>query len=140
LLALSAVATVLGLFLKPALLPTEGFAERTRELGAGSEAKRRHLERLAIDTPDYGYLAVQAAFGSPTRSGALDDHDPRQPRRPDPFLSGAALASALRQKDARFLVATLGHAVIATGAGCAELWRNAGFALLECAKGPRRNN
>jgi hypothetical protein len=136
LLSFAAVATLVGLFFKSTLLPIEGFAERSTELDAGSEAKRRHLERLAIDTPDYGYLAVQAAFGSPTRGSTLDDHDPRHPRPPDPFLNEVALASALGQQNARFLVTTLGHAALAKGSGCAELWRNTRFALLECAKNP----
>jgi hypothetical protein len=138
LLAFGAAATLVGLCARPMLLPAEGFAERAKELDAGSEAKRLKLERLAIDTPDYGYLAVQAAFGSPAHSSTLDDHDPRHARPQDPFLNNTTLGGALRRENARFLVTTLAHAAIATGAGCAELWRNARFALLECARGDAR--
>jgi len=135
LLVMSAAAAVLGLLARPYLLPFESTAERQLELAAGSEAKRRRVPQLAIDTPDYGYLAVQAGFGSALRSAALDDHDPRKPRPPDPFLNEASLSQALGARGARFIVATREHAAIAR-ARCTERWRNAGFVLLECPAGP----
>ena len=131
LLAVAAAATLIGLLARPYLLPKEQFAERQLELAAGREAKRRGVSRLAIDTIDYGYLAVQAAFGSQTRSLALDDRDPRHPRRADPFLSQAGIARALRESGARFLVATSEHAA-AVRPQCSELWQNLGFGLFEC--------
>jgi hypothetical protein len=33
---------------------------------------------LAIDTPDYGYFAVQAAFARPLDTLVLTTHDPRE--------------------------------------------------------------
>ncbi|HWZ90391.1 MAG TPA: hypothetical protein VNW92_16120, partial [Polyangiaceae bacterium] len=137
LLALGAAGALLGLLARPHLLPAEGFAERQLELAVGSEAKRRGLTPLAIDTPDYGYLAVEAAFGSPSHTSPLDDHDPRHARPPDPFRSDEALAQVLRERGAEFLVATREHAGLAR-ARCAELWHNAGFALLQCPLGAAR--
>jgi hypothetical protein len=130
-LAFGVAAALAGLLLRSRFLPKEGFAERQLELAAGSEAKRRGATALAIDTPDYGYLAVQAAFGSPKHSSTLDDHDPRHARPPDPFTSRASLSRALREHGARYLVATRAHASIA-GAGCTEVWQNARFGLFDC--------
>jgi hypothetical protein len=131
LIAVSIAAIALGLLAKPKLSPVEGFAERARELEAGTEAERRRATKLAIDTPDYGYFAVQAGLGSPAQSSVLDDHDPRHSRTGDPFADGAALSRALRAQQARFLIATREHTPLASQV-CAELWRNSGFTLLEC--------
>ena len=133
-LSLCVAAALVGVLVRPKLLPQESFAERQLELAAGSEAKRRGVTALAVDTTDYGYLAVQAAFGSPTRSSPLDDHDPRHARPLDPFLTSADLGRALRERGAPFLVATRAHAGVA-GAGCAEVWQNAGFGLFDCTAG-----
>jgi hypothetical protein len=134
-LALSALAVVLGLLARPKLLTPEGFAERTLELAAGAEAKRRGVTQLAIDTIDYGYFAVEAGFGAPSASRVLDDHDPRRARPRDPFASKGALSAALREHGARFLIATRVHAAVAGGV-CAELWQNPSFALLQCPAQP----
>jgi hypothetical protein len=134
LLSLCVAAVLVGLLVRPKFLPQESFAERELELAAGSEAKRRGIAALAVDTTDYGYLAVQAAFGSPTRSSPLDDRDPRHARPVDPFLTSADLARALHEHGARFLVATQAHAAVA-GAGCAEVWQNARFGLFDCTAG-----
>ena len=132
LLACSLSALTAGLFLRAKLLPQEGFAERRLELAAGREAKRRALPALCIDTPDYGYLAVQAAFGSPSRSHPLDDHDPRHARPADAFASRAALASTLEQHGAAFLLASRAHAAVARES-CRNLWQNEGFGLFDCS-------
>jgi 4-amino-4-deoxy-L-arabinose transferase-like glycosyltransferase len=134
-LALPALAVVIGLLARPKLSAPEGFAERTLELAAGAEAKRRGATQLAIDTVDYGYFAVEAGFGAPSASSVLDDHDPRRPRPSDPFASSDALSTALREHGAGFLIATRAHAVVAGGV-CAELWQNPSFALLQCASQP----
>jgi hypothetical protein len=136
LLAFSLSALLLGLLLRSKLVPQEGFADRRLELGAGREAKRRALPALCIDTPDYGYLAVQAAYGSPSRSQPLDDHDPRRARPADPFASRAALASALAQNGARFLIASRAHAAVASES-CRNLWQNDGFGLFDCSQAER---
>ena len=77
---------------------------------------RRGLTSLAIDTPDYGYLAVQAAFPAPrpSHTSPLDDHDPRHVRPPDPFRSDPSLGNqVLRERGTEFLVATREHAGLA---------------------------
>lgn len=130
-LAPALAALVIGLFLRAKLKPEEGFAERRLELAAGSEAKRRNVPALAIDTEDYGYLAVQAAYGSPSRSQPLDDHDPRHVRPSDPFLSRVALFAALGRSGAHFLLATRTHAAVPEES-CRALWQNDGFRLFEC--------
>ena len=68
----------------------EGFAERALELEAGNAARQETKLGLAIDTPDYGYFAVQAGFGSPLGTSVLDDHDPRRPKAAErePVRSG----------------------------------------------------
>jgi hypothetical protein len=132
LLGLSLGALIAGLLLRSELLPQEGFADRRLELDAGREAKRRALPELVIDTPDYGYLAVEAAYGSPSRSRPLDDHDPRHARPVDAFASRAGLESALAQSAARFLLASGAHAAIAVGS-CRNLWQNDGFTLFDCS-------
>jgi len=132
LLGLSLAALIAGLLLRSKLLPQEGFADRRLELAAGGEAKRRALPPVCIDTPDYGYLAVQAAYGSPGRSRVLDAHDPREARPADPFASRAALANALAQNGAEFLVASRAHWAVASES-CRSLWQNDGFALFDCS-------
>jgi hypothetical protein len=134
-LALAALSVFIGLLVRPKLLAPEAFAERTLELAAGAEAKRRGVTRLAIDTADYGYFAVEAGFGAPSASSVLVDHDPRRAWAADPFASSAALSAALREHGARFLIATRAHAAVASGL-CAELWQNPSFALLQCAARP----
>jgi hypothetical protein len=132
-LALVAVATLCGWLARPVLMPAEGFAERQLELETGNAAKRLHASVLAVDTPDYGYFAVQAAFGSPTRSVPLADHDPRHPPELDPFADTEGLGPVLRRHGAHFLAATTEHATRARD--CTKLWSNAAFALLECPNG-----
>ncbi|MEO8902729.1 MAG: hypothetical protein ABI488_11925 [Polyangiaceae bacterium] len=104
-----------------------GLAERSKELEAGQAARQFTSSNLAIDTPDYGYLAVQAAFGTPITTRALDEHDPRHPD-PDPFASPQALEAALHERGARFALVTTQHALLLSQ-GFTELWRNEAFAL-----------
>jgi hypothetical protein len=63
--------------------PREAFADRNAEVDIGRRARSHAKGGLAIDTPDYGYFAIQASVGSPDRIQVLDDHDPRKPRAPD---------------------------------------------------------
>jgi hypothetical protein len=111
----------------------EGFAQRALELEAGRAARLQTKHGLAIDTTDYGYLAVQAGFGSPLGTSVLDDHDPRRPKpaSASPFNSTEALERALGERKARFAVLTTAHAPL-LGSRCDELWRNPGFVLFRC--------
>jgi hypothetical protein len=67
-----------------------GFAARTYEIEAGKRARELGAPALLIDTGDYGYLAVTAAFGKPNAAVPFDDQDPRHART-DAFSSVEAL-------------------------------------------------
>jgi hypothetical protein len=114
----------------PGLVLAEDFAKRSDELTVGTVARRYTRSALAIDTPDYGYFAVQAGFGSPAGTSVLDDHDPRRPT-PSPFSDSATLERALEAQHARFVVSTLEHAPL-LAARCREQWRSARFAIFSC--------
>jgi hypothetical protein len=117
--------------LRPALItPDEGFAERSAELDAGAKAQRYTRKALAIDTPDYGFFAVQAGFGSPNETIVIDDHDPRHPSA-NPFLDAAAAERVLREHGAEFAVISNAHAALLKPR-CSELWSNGAFVLLRC--------
>jgi hypothetical protein len=66
------------------------FESRAYELEAGKRARELGAPGLLIDTNDYGYLAVIAAFGKPGAAVPFDDRDPRHPRA-QPFTSLEAL-------------------------------------------------
>jgi hypothetical protein len=98
----------------------EAFATRTAELAIGDEAKRRlgAGDRLLVETGDYGYFAVIAAFGAPERAEPFDRHDPRDAPASDAFDSPAALRSRLTAREATWFVAPEGKRAIAeTGVG-----------------------
>ncbi|MET0792042.1 MAG: hypothetical protein ABW061_11025 [Polyangiaceae bacterium] len=123
-------AVALTAFQRGAFASAEGFAQRQLELEAGQVA-RRHTDRgLAIDTPDYGFFAVQAGFGAPQETSVFDDHDPRHPKA-SPFLNAARAERALREHEARFAIVSDAHAALLQPR-CAELWKNRDFTLLSC--------
>jgi len=109
----------------------EGFAARSSELEAGRIARRYTSSDLAIDTPDYGYFAIQAGFGAPADTRVLEEHDPRR-RAESPFRSAAALEQALRQQRARFAIVSEAHAPLLS-ARCKVLWQRTPFVLASCA-------
>jgi hypothetical protein len=116
-------------------LPTnEGYAERALELEAGDAARMETKLGLAIDTPDYGYFAVQAGFGAPVGTSVLEDHDPRRAKTEsaNPFSSTEALERTLRARHTRFAVLTHAHAPL-LAPRCDEIWRNSGFVLFRCS-------
>jgi hypothetical protein len=106
------------------------FAKRELELHIGSRARELGAPALLVDTADYGYLAVTAAFGRPNASVPLDDHDPRKARPADVFSSLDALRVALKAHAGAWLVATDAHAPLAAKLGTVRA-RNAGFILVE---------
>ncbi|MFO7178485.1 MAG: glycosyltransferase family 39 protein [Pseudomonadota bacterium] len=63
--------------------PRAPFTERIAEIDIGKRARARSIDRLAIDAPDFGYFAIQAAFGRPRDTRVLDARDPREPRSRD---------------------------------------------------------
>lgn len=115
-------------------LPTnEGFAERALELAAGDAARQETKHGLAIDTDDYGYFAVQAAFGTPIGTTMLVDHDPRRQKSASesPFASPEALERTLREQHGRYALLTSAHAPL-LAPRCDEIWRNSRFVLFRC--------
>jgi hypothetical protein len=113
-----------------ALLALGEFPHRDFELDIGDRARRLGAPSLLIDTNDYGYLAVAAAFRRPNASAPLDDHDPRRRRPRDPFASIEALRGRLALERGAWLVATDAHAAVAAEAGTMRA-RNAAFSLVE---------
>lgn len=107
------------------------FVDRRHEVGVGAAARRLLPagERLAIDTPDYGFFAVMAAFGRAGAATALDDRDPRHPRPPDALRSPAALDARLRAVGARWIVTAADRTSLA-GVGV-ERARDGALALYE---------
>jgi hypothetical protein len=69
---------------------------RSEERALGDSARKMTPSAfLVVDTPDYGYFAVIAAFGHPERAAPLARHDPRDPTR-GALSSPEAVAAALR--------------------------------------------
>src|SRR6185436_6282327 len=58
-----------------------------RDVGALAASRLGSADVLAVDTPDYGYFAVMAAFGAPERAAPVASHDPRERARDDPFAA-----------------------------------------------------
>ncbi len=114
------------------VLPDEGFAQRAAELDAGAHAREFTHQALAIDTPDYGFFAVQAGFGSASDTVVLDDHDPRHASQ-SPFRDAASAERALSEHGARFALVSLNHVALLEPR-CAKLWQNSAFALLRCPR------
>jgi len=110
--------------------PPTDFARRDLELHIGERARKLGAPALLVDTPDYGYLAVSAAFRRPTAAAPLDDRDPRKPRPRDPYESLDALRARLEPVPNAWLVATDVHAPLAAKLGTVRA-RNAGFTLVE---------
>lgn len=129
-LAVAAAAVVV----RAARPPEEGGVDRRRELAIGHAARvlLPDDERLAVDTPDFGYFAVIAAFGAPERAEPLDRHDPRDPPMLDAFASEDTLRQTLASLRADALVTTAEHFGVAAPLG--ELVdQNATLALLKLA-------
>jgi 4-amino-4-deoxy-L-arabinose transferase-like glycosyltransferase len=106
LLAVSA-ATTTALLLRGRIAHIGGFADRAREISIGEAARSNGDEtlRLAVLCEDYGYFAVMAGFGSPSRATSLDSHDPRARAASDPWSNRESLRRTLAEKGARWLVA-----------------------------------
>lgn len=117
--------------------PPEAFPERTAEraIGAAARVALPPDARLLVDTADYGYFAVIAAFGAPERADAFDHHDPREPAARESFSTGEALAAKIVSTGATALVVRREHWPMALTVGQLVATR-ADFALV--ALGPVR--
>jgi hypothetical protein len=114
-LVLAPLLVALGWLFRIAVPP--GFPDRNEAVQIGAEARRLHAPALLIDTPDYSYLAVIAAFGAPRAAEPFDDHDPRHPRPPNPFASEATLRAFAATHPDAWLVVSRAHASLAARLG-----------------------
>ena len=125
-----ATMTAFPLFFDPRMSMSD-LAQRSREIEAGQVARRHAVSALAIDTPDYGFFAVQAAFGSPGETTVLDDHDPCHPSA-SPFRDAPSLDRALRERGAKSVIVTTAHFPLLPARCSEELWHGDGFLLVRC--------
>jgi hypothetical protein len=110
------VALLAHLGLRPPI--ESSFVDRREEEQVGELLRRLGARDIALDTPDFGFFALQAAIGY-GRSWPLQAHDPRLA---DPSLPGSssALAERLRSRQARWLVTTRERAPLAATLGKAR--------------------
>lgn len=146
--ALSLALAIGLLAFRESPLSGDAVFDRRNEIAIGRAAAKTVPAgaHLLIDTPDFGYFAVIAAFERPLNAEPFDDHDPRTPRRPA-FDSPEALTAFLRARAVppkptspspsapphqapRWFVATEAHAVVAAQAGELRA-RVPGFGLYE---------
>jgi hypothetical protein len=129
----SPVTHVAALLVAASLLraadPT-GFVDRSHAVDIGTRARELGAPALRIDTPDFAYLAVTAAFGNPQRATPFDDRDPRHPRPPNVFESTESLRQSLAETPGAFLVATRAHERTARALGRVRA-ENPQFILVE---------
>jgi hypothetical protein len=122
---------LVGLLAVRPSFPRAGFAARTGELAIGERARARSVDRLAIDTLDFGFFAVQAAFGRPHRTYVLDDRDPRRPRPPDRVTENpSGLAHSLLDRGVGWLALPASRAGLVRNVAVVRETHD-GFALLE---------
>lgn len=89
-----------SLLLRPDVRST--FVERREEEQVGGILRSLAADKVALDTEDFGFFALQAALGY-GKSWPLLDHDPRKSAQPRPS-STSELAARLRRDGARWLV------------------------------------
>jgi hypothetical protein len=99
--------------------PSDPGAPRSaeRELGVAARSLVAADERLLVDTKDYGYFAVIAAFGAPERAAPIERHDPREPPSADPFASREHFTALLREEGAAWLIVDRSHLPLAAPLG-----------------------
>lgn len=102
-----------SLLLRPAIRET--FAERSEEELLGGLLRGLGAERVALDTDDFGFFAVQAALGH-GKSWPLVDLDPRK-APVTRATTTAELAERLRRENARWLVTTRARQPLAAPLG-----------------------
>jgi len=111
--------------------------DRRDELSIGAAARRslRENDRLLVDTPDYGYFAVIAAFGAAERAEPIDRRDPRDAPAPDPFSSLESLTARIAAARANWFVAERRHEPAASRVG-APVADNPSFVLFRVPPPP----
>jgi hypothetical protein len=93
------------------------FADRSDAVAIGTRARELGAPGLWIDTPDYSYLAVTAAYGRPNAAEPFDDRDPRHQRAADPFTSESTLRERASARREAWLVVTRPHLGVARQLG-----------------------
>jgi hypothetical protein len=106
------------------------FADRRDAVSIGVQARKLSAPALLIDTPDYSYLAVTAAYGHPNAALPFDDQDPRHPRAEDAFVSENALRARAERPERPWLVVTRAHLPLARALGSVRAETSA-LALVE---------
>jgi len=105
------------------------FADRRDAVTIGTRARELGAPALYIDTPDYSYLAVTAAFGHPNAAEPFDDRDPRHERAADPFVSESVLRGRTAGRRDAWLVVSRPHVALASRLGTVRA-ETATFALV----------
>jgi hypothetical protein len=127
------VAALVALYPWKVLSPPNDFAARELELHIGDRARQLGAPALLVDTDDFGYLAVTAAFQNPRAALAMNDRDPRKHAVSDPFASLETLRSRVEMAPNAWLIATTAHAPLAEKLGSVRA-RNERFTLVEPRK------
>ena len=93
--------------IRPRLTTIDGFCLRHEEVLIGELAAARVApgQRLAIDTRDYGYFAVQAGFARPNDTVIVERHDPRSDPLPDPWRTSSNALRVLTNQRVQWVVA-----------------------------------
>jgi hypothetical protein len=110
--------------------PRDPFVDRSDAIDIGQRARARRLQKLAIDSDDYAFFAVQAAFGHPAQTLVLDDRDPRRPRSQSWIHDPEQLLSTLRSAQIPALVVPRSRAPFAHAVGSVSEENN-GFLLID---------
>lgn len=106
-------ALAASLLLRPRV--ESSFVDRREEEQVGGLLRRLGATRVALDTDDFGFFAIQAALGH-GKSSALADRDPRRAAEKD-ATTVAELAAKLEPLRARWLVTTRERAPLAAPLG-----------------------
>jgi hypothetical protein len=118
------------------------FPDRSAAVDIGDRARELGASALLIDSVDYSYLAVTAAFGKPNDAFPFDDQDPRHPRSRDAFASPDSLrAEWARHPEAWLVVSSASpsfsarHLTVARATGSLRA-QNQVFALFAPMRAP----
>lgn len=107
-LATLALVSAVAIVVRPRV-STESFAERSAELDVGRRAREltQPGQRWVVDTDDFGYFAVMAAFADPSAMAPLDE---RHPGRVATKLDDVALHELLRGRGVDWLIRPVARA------------------------------
>lgn len=107
------LALAASLLLRPDVRGT--FVDRREEEQLGELLRRLDANKVAIDSEDFGFFALQAALGH-GKSWPLAEHDPRKAAPPRPSTS-RELGATLARDGARWLVTTSERQALAAPLG-----------------------